>query len=423
MTVMYSKRRFTRGNKAVEAILISLLFLLGTGSVIAQEKPIKIGVISSLTGPAAPDAKDVVNAIQMCVDEAKGIVAGRPIKLIIEDDGMKPPMGLAKARKLIMEDGVHALTGVLLGSVNGAVAPYTNEQKVPLLTMASSPTELTYKKDMPYFFRLVAAGTQLSHPFGDWVYKKVEVRQVVTLSLDYTYGHDSVSAFQRTFEEAGGRVIQKIWIPMNVLDFAPYISQINRTADGIFLVITGSNALRFSKQFEEAGLKGKMKALCGPSVTAESLLHSMGDEVLGYCSVSNWSAALQTSEAQRFVKEFRKRFGNTPSLYAESGYSSTMWLLEAIRAAKGNVEDKAKFVEVLKNTKVNKSPRGPIEVDEFNCAVLNAYVTKVERVGGELQNTVIDTIPMVNQFWKYNPDVFRKETLYSRDYPPCRYCK
>jgi branched-chain amino acid transport system substrate-binding protein len=131
---MYSKRRFTRGNKAVEAILISLLFLLGTGSVIAQEKPIKIGVISSLTGPAAPDAKDVVNAIQMCVDEAKGIVAGRPIKLIIEDDGMKPPMGLAKARKLIMEDGVHALTGVLLGSVNGAVAPYTNEQKVPLVS-------------------------------------------------------------------------------------------------------------------------------------------------------------------------------------------------------------------------------------------------------------------------------------------------
>ena len=345
------------------------------------------------------------------------------IKLIIEDDGMNPAMGLAKVRKLLMEDGIHVLTGVFLGSVNGAVAPYANEQKVIYLPMASSPTELAYKKNMPYFFRLNAAGTQMTHPFGDWAYKKLGVRQVVTLGIDYTYGYDNVSSFQRTFEEAGGKVIQKIWVPMNVMDFAPYISQINRDADGIFVLVTGTNSLRFAKLFGESGLKEKMKVLGGPPLTAESVLRSMGDEVLGYYGISNWSTALKTPEAERFTQEYRKRFGFAPSNFGESGYCLTMFLLEAIRNANGNVEDKAKFAEVLKRTKVAKSPRGPIEVDEFNCALLNAYVRKVERVGGELQNTVIDTIPMVSQFWKYNPDVFVKEPIYSRDYPPCRYCK
>jgi branched-chain amino acid transport system substrate-binding protein len=288
--------------------------------------------------------------------------------------------------------------------------------------MAASPTELGYKKDMPYFFRLNPSGTQLTHPFGDWAYKKLGVRQIVTMGLDYTAGYDSVSSFQRTFEEAGGKVIQKIWVPMNVMDLAPYISQINRDADGIFVQITGTNTLRFAKLFDESGLKNKMKVLAGSTVTHENLLGSMGDEVLGYCSVSWWSAALKTPEAGRFVKEYRKRFGFVPA-YGASGYSATMWLLEGIRNAKGNVEDKAKFAEVLKRTKVSNTPRGPIEVDDFNSVVLNAYIRKVERVGGELQNTIIDTIPMVSQFWKYNPDVFLKEPLYSRDYPPCRYCK
>lgn len=264
---MDSRRGFVMWNKTVVAIAVSALFVLYGSSILAQEKPIKIGIITSLTGPAAQAGIDVLNSIKMCIDEAKEVVAGRPIKLIIEDDGAKPPMGLAKARKLILEDGVHVLTGVLLGSVNGAVAPYANKQKVPLLTMASSPTSITYKKDMPYFFRMVPSGTQPTHPFGDWVYRKLGIREIVTLALDYTYGHDSVSSFQRTFEEAGGKVIQKIWIPMDVIDFAPYVSQINRGADGIFVVVTGSYALRFAKQFQEAGLKGKMKVVGVAPVT------------------------------------------------------------------------------------------------------------------------------------------------------------
>ena len=419
---MYSKRTFSVGSITVLAITISLFCVLWIGMAMAQEKPIKIGVVCSLTGTAAPDAQDIVNGIQMCVDDVKGRVAGRPIKLIIEDDGMNPAMGLAKVRKLLMEDNIDVLEGILLGSVNGAVAPYTNEQKVIYLPMAASPTALGYKKNMPYFFRLNPSGTQLTHPFGDWVYKNLGVREVVTLAMDYTAGYDAVSSFQRTFEEAGGKVIQKMWVPMNVMDFAPYISRINRDADGIFVSVTGTNTLRFAKLFEESGLKEKMKVLGGSTVTHENLLSSMGDEVLGYYSVSWWSAALETPEAQRFVKEYRKRFGFVPA-YGSSGYAATMWLLEGIRNAKGNVEDKAKFAQVLENTRLAKSPRGPIEVDDYHSVVLNAYIRKVERVGGELQNTIIDTIPNVTQFWKYNPDEFLKEPLYSRDYPPCRYCK
>jgi len=419
---MNTKVRCFVSGKVLTVIAVSTLVMLWSALAVAQQ-PIKIGVISNLTGPGSVDGQDVANAVQMAIDEAKNTAAGRPIKVIVEDDTAKPPVGLAKARKLVMEDGVHIITGVLQGNVNAAVAPYANEQKVPLLAMASSPTDYTYKKTMPYFFRLSPSGTQLTHPFGDWAAKKLGVKEVATIAMDYTYGYDNVSSFQRTFEEPGGKVIQKIWLPMDVMDLAPYISKINKSADAVFVLLVGSNALRFAKQFDEAGLKNKMKVLAGPPVTSETVLQAMGDEAVGFYSVSHWSSALQTPEAQKFVAEYRKRYKGTPGMFGEAGYCTGLFILEAIKAAKGNVEAKPEFLEILKKTKVAKSPRGTIEVDEYNSAVLNTYILKVERVGGKLQNTVIDTIPSVSQFWKFNVAAFLKEPLYSRDYPPCKYCK
>lgn len=407
----------------VLVIAVGLLFVVGIDPSLAQQKPIKIGFIVPLTGPSAANAKDMVDALNMCVDDVGGKVAGRPVKVFVEDDALKPAQGLAKARKLVTEDGIHVLTGVMLGSVNGAIAPYVHEKKIPFLTMAASPSDITFKKDSPYLFRPISSGIQVMHPFGEWAYKNLGVKKVVTMSLDYTFGYDNIQAFHRTFEEAGGKIIQMIWTPVNVLDFAPYISQINQEADAVCCLYWGSFSLRFTKQFEEAGLKGKMKILGGPTFVDEHALRFMGDEALDIISANSWSAALDTPNAKKFVQEYRRRYGFVPSFYSEMVYTNMRWLFAAIRSINGNVEDSAKLVAALKKTKIADAPRGPVEMDNYNNAVHNIYIRKVERGKEDLQNTVIATIPKVSQFWKYNPEEFIKEPSYSRDYPPCKDCK
>jgi branched-chain amino acid transport system substrate-binding protein len=149
----------------------------------------------------------------------------------------------------------------------------------------------------------------------------------------------------------------------------------------------------------------------------------MGDEALGTISPLIYSGALDTPANRRFAKEYRARFGKVPSYFAETNYTSGRWINEAVRALGGNVEDREKFLAALRKVEIPDAPRGPVKLDAYGNPIQNVYIRRVERNReGELQNTVIVTIPAVSQFWKYAPEEFLRQPLYSRDVPPCRSC-
>jgi branched-chain amino acid transport system substrate-binding protein len=405
-------------------LLIVIAFsLLGVGVNAAQQEPIKIGFLTPLTGPAAQGGKDQYDGFMMGIDSVGGKAAGRPIKVILEDDAWKPDVALAKARKLAAEDKVLLISGPMAGHACLALYPYINEQEMPFMPCCM-PDDFTQRKRSPFIIRTTGAGSQLSHPLGEWAYKNLKIKKVVIMGMDYSYGHEVSGGFHRTFEEAGGQVIQRIWSPLNALDLAPYISQINREADAVFATYVGSLSLRFAKQFQEAGLYGKMVVLGANTTTDESALNFMGDEAIGYITSNNWSAALDTPAAKRFVAEYNRRYNIAqPSYFAEMFYDTAIWIVKAIESLKGNVEDKNKLLEALRQVKLPDAPRGPLELDKYNNVIQNIYIRKVEKVKGVLQNTVIATYPKVSQFWKYNPEEFLKQPVYSRDQPPCRFCK
>lgn len=407
----------------IVAIAVSMLFVLSPGLASAQPKPIKIGYLTPLTGTAAQSGKDQANGFMMGINSVGKKAGGRPIEVIIEDDAGKPDVALSKARKLYVEDKVHMISGPVFGHVCLGLAPYIIEEKIPFLPCCA-PDDFTQRKLSPYILRTSLSGSQLSHPFGEWAYKNLNVRKVVVMGMDYSYGHEVGGGFQRTFEESGGQVIQKIWTPLGALDLAPYMAIIRRDADAIFAIYVGDLALRFAKQFEEAGLYGKMVVLANNTLTDESALNFMGDEAIGYIGANNWSAVLDTPAAKRFVKEYQRLYNVAqPSYFAAMAYDTAIWIVKAIENIKGNVEDKAKFFEAMRQVKLPDAPRGPLELDKYNNAIQNVYIRKVEKVRGVLQNTVIATIPNVSQFWKYNPEEYLKAPVYSRDNPPCRYCK
>jgi branched-chain amino acid transport system substrate-binding protein len=168
------------------------------------------------------------------------------------------------------------------------------------------------------------------------------------------------------------------------------------------------------KQYQEFGLKGRVKLIGGGTTTDEHVLPFMGDEAIGTVTALHYSAALDTPANRAFAHAYRARFKKVPSYYSESMYTGGKWLVAAINAIDGRVEDRAALLEALRSARPSDLPRGPVELDAYGNPIENVYIRRVERVNGELQNTVIDTFPKVSQFWKYSPAEYLREPLYAR---------
>ncbi len=409
-------------------VIISVLAVLvlgmvaGPGSAWAQKGPIKIGFLAPMTGGFAAVGRDMVNGLTMYLNEIGNQIAGRKVELIVEDTQGKPDVALTKLRKLVESDRVQVLAGGLLANVGYALAPKVDEYKVPMLYPVMASDDLTQRKPAKWVVRNGWTSSQPSQPFGEWVYKTLGYKKVAAMGQDYAFGYEVVGGFQKTFEEAGGQVVQKLWFPIGTTDFAPYLAQARRDVDAIFYIAVGASALRFPKQYAEAGLKGRIPLIGGGVSTDEFVLPSLGDEAIGVITPLIYSAAIDTPVNKRFVKEYRAKYGKVPSYYSETCYTTGPWINEAARAIGGNVEDSERFLAALRKVEIPDAPRGPIKLDAYGNPIQNTYVRKVEKKDGELWNTVIHVFPNVSQFWKYKPEEFLKQPVYSRDFPPCKYC-
>src|SRR5262249_20580301 len=214
----------------------------------------------------------------------------------------------------------------------------------------------------------------------------------------FAFGWEVAGGFHRTFEEAGGQVVQKLWPPLGTADFGPYLAQLRRDVDAVYAVFSGADALRFAKQFSEAGLKARLPLIGGGTFTDEHVLRTMGDEVLGVVTALHYSAALATPANKKFVQAYEAKFKQIPSYYSEGSYGAGVALKAALEATGGDIESADRFLGALRKVDLSDAPRGPMRFDDFGNPIQNIYVRKVERVGGRLQNTVIHTFPSVSQF-------------------------
>jgi branched-chain amino acid transport system substrate-binding protein len=403
-------------------VLVVAAAALVAGPSLAQKGPIKIGMLVPQSGPLAANGKDMINGFELFFEENKYRLAGREIKFIVEDDEGKPATGLTKIRGLVEGQNVHLVTGPLSAGVGYAVAPYIDSKKIPAIFPIVAADDLTQRKRSPYIVRVGWAGSQPSHPFGKWVYDNLKYKRIAVIAYDFAFGWEVVAGFQRTFEESGGQIVQKLWPPLGTADFAPYISQLKRDADAVFAQFSGADALRFGKQFAEAGLRERLPLIGGGTFVDEHVLRVQGDEVLGVITPLHYSAALQTPANKKFAAAYEAKYKQIPSYYSEGTYVAGVALKAALEATGGDIENAEKFLGALRRVDLSDAPRGPMRFDDYGNPIMNIYVRKVEKVSGRLQNTVIHTFPNVSQFWTYKAEEFLKNPVYSRDYPPCKAC-
>ena len=409
-------------------LLLSAL-AIDAGVAWSQKGPIRIGFLAPVTGGGAAVGKDMTNGFSMSLEEIgmayQGLsyqMAGRRVEVIIEDTQGDPAQALTKLRKLVESDNVHIVAGGFLASEGYALAPKIDEYKIPTLFPVVSADDLTQRKPVKWLVRTGWTSSQPNHPFGEYVAKTLGYKKIATIAMDYAFGWEQVGGFQRTFEEAGGQIVQKLWPPLGTTDFGPFLAQIKRDANAVFAVMVAASALRFPKQYQDAGLKARLPLIGGGTTLDEFVLPSLGDEAIGGITPLIYSAALDTPANKRFVSEFRKKYGKVPSYYAETCYTAARWIHEAVKVVGGDVENRDKFLAALRKVEISDAPRGPVKLDAHGSPIQNIYVRKVEKKDGELWNTVVHTFPAVSQFWKYKPDEYLKQPVYDRNYPACKYC-
>jgi branched-chain amino acid transport system substrate-binding protein len=334
---------WTRTGIARRLAALVLGMCIGGADVAWAADTIKVGFMAPLTGIFAQAGKDMLEGLKLAFEQIGYQTAGRRIELIEEDSEGNPAVAQAKYRKLVTQDHIHVLTGVLLSNIGyGLIQPIERDQ-LPTLFL-TTPDDLTKKNVSKFILRANFAASQPMHPLGDYAARTLKYKRVVTIAMDNPFGHEQIGGFQRVFEDQGGRVVQKIWVPLNALDFAPYLTQINRNVDAVCAVFVAAQGVRFIKQYAEYGLKGKLPLIGSGVMTDEHVIRNLGDEAVGAVGALIWAPTLATPANKTYMKLAEAKVGKTPAYFTAIMYSAGRWVAEAAKIVDGKVEDRERFL-------------------------------------------------------------------------------
>jgi branched-chain amino acid transport system substrate-binding protein len=393
--------------------------ILGAGALVAapavlraQTGPMRVGFLTVKTGPLASGGIQMEQGLTLYLKERNGMLAGRPVQLFTGDSAGAPAVARTKMQELVEKDNISCLIGPLATAEALAIDDYIRDKQIPTLSVAAAE-DMTQRKANPWFVRASSTSAQCSYPMGDYAAKELKYKRAAMIADDLAYGHELNAGFQRAFEDAGGKVVQKLWPPLNAPDYGSYIAQIKSNIDCLFIGFAGSNGFKFLKQYREYG--GKLPILGGMTAIDESLLQQMGDDGLGCLSTCFYSAQIDTPTNKKFVEGMQRDYKVDPGMYASSTYTNAAVLEAALKSINGRIEDKQALMKALRENKVEDTARGPVRFDKYGNVVGNVYIRKVEKKGGRYVNSVVKTYSNVSQFWTYNPDEFLKNPVYNRE--------
>jgi branched-chain amino acid transport system substrate-binding protein len=405
-----TRRKFMAGT-AAGAALAAFKF-----PAIAQAAPFKLGLLTVKTGPLAQGGIQMEQGVVTYLKEKNYTFSGRKVDFISADTGGNPAGAKTKAQELIERDKVDVIVGPLAAFELLAITDYIAQQKTPLLSLAAAE-DMTQRRPNPYFLRASATSAQAMHPMADYAAKEMKFKRIITISEDFAFGYEQMGGFQQTFEEAGGKILKKLWPPIVTPDYTPYLAQI-ADCDAVCQGFAGSNPLRFMKQYAAAGLK--FPVVTGETGGDDALMRAFGDEALGMISCCPYTLDLETESNKRFVAAVQKDYNVDPGFYAAGLYVNAMVVDAGLQKAGGKSDNKEELIKALRSVSLTDTPRGPVRFDQFGNVIGDFYIRNVEKVGGKLANKTIKTYKNVSQFWTYDEKKFLQQPVYSRDYPPLK---
>ena len=383
---------------------------------VAQAAPFKLGLLTVKTGPLAQGGIQMEQGVLTWLKEHNYTMAGRKVEFFSADTGGNPAGTKTKVQELIERNKVDAILGPLAAFELLAITDYVREHKTPLLSLAAAD-DMTQRRPNPYFVRPAPCSSQAMHPMADFAAKELKLKKIITISEDFAFGYEQMGGFQQTFEDNGGRIVNKIWPPIVTPDYTPYLVKI-QDCDGVCQGFAGSNPLRFMKQYVAAGLK--YPVVTGQTGGDDALLRSYGDEAVGLHSCCEYTLDLATDGNKRFIAAMNRDFGVDPGQYAAGLYVATAVVAAGVEKTNGKVDDKEAFVKTLRSVELKDTPIGPMKFDHLGQIICNFYVRRCEKANGKLINKTVKTYNNVSQFWTYDEKKFLQQPVYSRNFPPLK---
>lgn len=325
-----------------------------SGSASAEDKVVKVGLLSDFSGVFAQLAKDVADSWMLALEERGGMVAGHKVEIIKEDSENSPQVGVQKANKLIKSDNVAIFGGVISSGVGIALAGVADKEKTPFVAGFAIADPLTGKFCSPYVARTSFSANALQSAAGRyWAGKGVKT--AVFLGPDYAAGQAMLAGFKNGFEAAGGKLVMEELTPFKTTkDWGPSLLKAQQTgAEMIYTFYAGSEAVQVVKQHAAFGMQEKMPLRGAMWIYDEALWGAMGGVQLGAIHVTNYTNALDTEASERFEKAFKDKYGRLPVASNAMGYTNAVAIFDGLAKA---IEENGGS---LPRTSRRSSPRWP----------------------------------------------------------------
>ena len=377
--------------KMKHAMLATLGLATGlTLPAAATAEEIKVGMLLPFSGVYAALGNEIEGGFNLAL-EKYGDETGATFAIVREDTEVKPPVALAKARKLILQDEVDVIVGIVSSGVLAAVRDMVHDAGVPLVVANAGNDKATGESCSPFITRMSFSNGQVNRPMGKWMYDQ-GIRKVYTLAPDYAAGQQMMSAFGATFTGAGGEIVGQDFSPFQkTQDFGPYLAQAKASgAEAIYVFYAGGEAISFVKQYDSFGLKEELPLYGAGFLTSALYVNAQGPAAEGVIASSHYIPAIDNAVNATFVKAFRAKYERAPSEFAVQGYDTARALVEATKAG---ASDRASLANQLRQISF-EAPRGRLSIDPAtNNIVQPIYVYETVAGSDGLTQKVLAKLP------------------------------
>ncbi len=373
----------------------AMALTLGMAAALAQA-PIKIGFMAELSGPQGALGQDQYDAFMMVVERNGGKLGGTAVQVIREDSQLKPDVATQLVQKLIEKDNVSIITGITFSNVMMAVHKPITEKGVFLIGSNAGPAPIAGAQCSNNQFIVSWQNDMQAEVVGKYATDK-GYKRVVGMAPNYQAGKDFIAGFKRFFK---GEMVDEIYTPLNQPDFAAELAQVAaKNPDAIYVFYPGGLGVNFIRQYQQAGMLGKIPLLSA-STADGTTLPAQRETALGVISGTFWGPDFNNPANRQFVDEFEKKFNRIPSQYAAQSYDAALLLDSAIGKVKGNVADKNAFRVALKAADF-KSVRGEFKFGPNHFPVQDMHVFEVARDSKGRVNLKTIATPLKNHSDSY----------------------
>jgi branched-chain amino acid transport system substrate-binding protein len=368
-------------------VFLATLFI-GLIALEAQSaETVKIGFITSLSGPAGIIGKHMKDSVELALDHLGRKVGGLDVEVIYGDDQRKPDVGKQLADEMLKKHRVHFVSGIIWSNIMLAVAPTVTSAGTFMIGTNAGPHELAGKMCNELYFTTSWQNDQTPEAMGKYMQDQ-GLGDVYAMAPNYAAGKDMIAGFKRYFK---GKVVAEVYTKLGQQDYQAEISQLRAAAPkAVFVFYPGDMGIQFLKQYAQAGLRDQIP-LYSVYTVDEISLPAVKDAALGNFETRYWSPDLKNEANQKYVTDFKKKFGYTPSFYGAQSYDGIMLIDSAVRAVKGDLGNKKGMIAAMRKADY-KSTRGSYKYNVNHHPIQNFYLLKAVQAGGDIEMQIQRTV-------------------------------